>query len=173
MELHSQLLSGFSAPTTQWLIHNQVCVCGCISVSALGKSKSADAITNPQQLHLQIFLPAADPVTIQCCERACVRARMPLLIITYKMSFSFHLLRKLKHKNSVVENRPLDVYALRRFWRHKGKKKSSKCPDTRAFCTQRTNCSRDTILTSYIQTELQIFFQLFKEDGFISLFRLD
>lgn len=124
MELHSQLLSGFSAPTTQWLIHNQVCVCGCISVSALGKSKSADAITNPQQLHLQIFLPAADPVTIQCCERACVRARMPLLIITYKMSFSFHHLRKLKHKNSVVENRPLDVYALRRFWRHKGGKKN-------------------------------------------------
>lgn len=74
MELHSQLLSGFSAPTTHWLIHNQVCVCGCISVSALGKSKSADAITNPQQLHLQIFLPAADPVTIQSYERACMYA---------------------------------------------------------------------------------------------------
>lgn len=43
-------------------------------MSALGKSKSADAITNPQQLHLQIFLPAADPVTIQSYERACMYA---------------------------------------------------------------------------------------------------
>lgn len=49
------------------------------------------------------------------------------------MSFSFHLLRKLKHKNSVVENRPLDVYALRRFWQHKGKKNPPNAPTPEPF----------------------------------------
>lgn len=140
-----------------------------LCVVAVGKSKSCDVITNPWY-YISKSSSDADPLTIQGCrwshKHACLDNHL-------QDKFQLSSSKKLKKKKKrVVENRSLDVYALRRFRQLRRKKKgTSKCPDSLAFSTEQNNCCWDTVLTNSNYTQLPIHFFL-KNVVFISLFRL-